>query len=117
MRTLLPLVAIALAGCTATPPSTNDGVVVLHGTLGNWSYQTPSGDPMQSAVIELAEPIAVPGLPRPASRVELLLSERHFVSWRKFVGHSASVTCTLSVASLWGYPHASCSPSDIQVAP
>ena len=114
MRPLLALVAISIAGCASAPRSDS---VVLNGTLANWAYQTPAGEPMQSAVIELKEPVAVPDLAQPASRVELPLPERYFVSWGQLVGRQVSATCRLYKATLWGYPHASCALSDLQVAP
>lgn len=113
MKPILAIAAISLAGCSivASRPE-----VSLSGTLANWLYQDPSGETMQSAVIELDRPIVVVGLAESVSRVELRLSERHFMNWEHMAGRHASISCHLSIETLWGYSHASCAPGSIRFA-
>ncbi len=114
MKLLLVLAAMSLAGCSSAPRAPE---TYLSGTLANWSYKIPSGETLQSAVLELDRPVVVAGLAEPASRVELVLSDRYFARWGQMVGRQTSTSCSLSVATLWGYPHASCAPGNLQLAP
>jgi hypothetical protein len=109
------LLIALLASCTQQPAAG----LRLEGRAVQWRYSLPSGQRAQSAALELTNPVSVPGLPGPVDRIELTLSERDHVAWRKHVGRRVEVTCGEPVyaASLWGYPHASCQAVAVRAAP
>lgn len=108
------LIWTVAASCGGLPTDREAKIV---GRLDTFSYQTPSGESLSSTVIAVEEPLELAGLPTPATLIELRLPEYYFVRWSELAGRSGSVTCTLSVASLWGYPHASCKLLALQLDP
>ena len=114
MKIIAILIVVGLAACASSPV---DRQRIFVGVLAEMSYRAPDGEMHTSSVLELSEPITVPDVPEPATRMELLLSEETFGMWRNIVGRKASVTCAPTRATLWGYPHASCSVTELVAAP
>ena len=114
MKFVVILVAAGLAACAYSPAERPTAFI---GLLAEMPYRTPSGKTSTSAVLELAEPLLVPGVPEGASQMELILSEELTATWRRLLGQRVRVTCVPMQAALWGYPHPSCFVKEVVIVP
>ena len=112
MKRTLFLFVIVLASC-AKPGAIELGTPIsLNGRLIIEPYNHPNGR-SESSAIELNSPIIVNSLQNPVTKVELILSEKDHVSWGPSLGKQATITCSLTTSSLWGYPNVACQPTNV----
>ena len=96
----------------------------LIGTVGSYAYRNPiNGDIQHSTVLMLFAPITLAGTNESSSLdniilVELLSRDDEMLQeFGLYTGKVVRVTCELETASLWGYRHASCTPTSVRAAP
>ena len=117
MKTFLISLCFLFASCSNSNGTSLDEPVILKGVASGYAYFVPNGGQAQSATIDLQDPLIVSGFQKPITRVELVLPEHEFITWRLHLGKPIVVSCSLKESSLWGYKNVACSPDKIEVVP
>lgn len=122
MRRCVLALATALY-CSATAiASDTDFEVELRGTISYYTYPNPiSGSIQRSTVLKLFAPVELAADNTESKLdnvtvVELLSrDDKQLQEFGQYRTKAVAVRCKLGSSTLWGYRHASCSPSSLHV--